>query len=147
MFQMFYIFSNQVFQPNGISAADPADNIEFLGRTVRDYVRQVKVVSAPQVDKKRPALVGVILGFHPNRLGVTGEIKTVLKLGADKTLVVVAGRIYQVPQNLLLAPLSLRKRLDGILLLHCTELVVLALLNTQNDFTKIERHISSPVID
>src|SRR5262249_42100530 len=65
----------------------------------------MKIVSSPQVHQIRPLPSGVAVSFHPALLVVALPAIRVTDLAPDEPLVVVGGRIDQVPPQSLRCPL------------------------------------------
>src|SRR5262245_49334605 len=71
---------------------------------LRHHVQQVAIVGAPQLDDRLPRLLGVLLHGDPSLLLVGREVDLLGELAAHEALVVVAGRVHEVAEDLLGAP-------------------------------------------
>ena len=59
----------------------------------------MQIHQSPQLDQVIPWKRIVVLGLHPEVLVVLWEDQRIIVLGTDKSLMVVPGRINQVPDN------------------------------------------------
>jgi len=64
------------------------------------------IVGGPESNYVSPRALLIVLASHPVLLGVARQSEWILLLGANETLVIVRGRIHQVPQYLFGCPLA-----------------------------------------
>ena len=84
-----------------LTGADAARRFELSGRQVGDDVGKMPIVAGPQRNQDRPGRFFHGLNTHPLLLVVSGEVERALQGGSHKALMIVRGRIDQVPEELL----------------------------------------------
>src|SRR5271157_4968758 len=104
MLEVVHVAIDQRGERNGFLAADDADQRQVGRWNGADDVQQMAVEKEPEVHQVRPGLGGVGLDGHPGFLVVIGKVEASGDAGADQALVVVAGGIDQVAENLLFRP-------------------------------------------
>src|SRR5580658_8725706 len=73
---------------------------------------EVAIVRSPQRDQQFPISALNSLHSHASALVVAREIERCLKNSSNESLVVVRGRIYEVPDDLLARPAARQYRLN-----------------------------------
>ncbi len=102
------IIGSNGFQRHGSIVADADWCLQLLRGDAAHDIRKVPVERAPHIHHLFPFFIGVPLHADPVVLGIAGERELGGKLRAHEPLVIIAGGIYEVPQDLFPAPRARR---------------------------------------
>ena len=97
------IFDQKSEGYRGLSA-DGAWHRHFTGWNLSDNMRQMKIVQSPKRQHLSPIGAVVTLKVHPLLLRIGREGKFGRALCPYEPLMIIGGRIDEMPQNLLLGP-------------------------------------------
>ena len=99
---MIHIAAKQKFEHHGFILSNKAQTVCFVDRDVRSYVKQVKVERLPEPHNVFPRFSLVRLRTDPAFLLVFGKPDFAPELRPYESLVVVACRIDEVPEDFFL---------------------------------------------
>src|SRR5579864_8622351 len=102
--QMRKVIRRQFLERHHGVVSDPARRASLLFPYRCQYVGQESIVSRPEAEQVAPARILIPLHAHATTLIVTRPAQFILKLRANKTLMVVRRRVDQMSQNFFARP-------------------------------------------
>lgn len=118
--QMPYVIIKNKFQCHRIHTLQGTGTLPVFLRDDFTQLSDLPVIEIPEADQLGGRDLIVVTEFVPFLLVVNDE-RRIFELGTDEALVVIGGAVYQVSEDLLLAPFSRRRLHTEFLLAELSE--------------------------